>query len=249
LKDHTSIHVHADLIVGLPGESLETFAAGFDRLVRLAPHEIQVGMLKRLRGTPIVRHDDTWQMVYSPHPPYEILQTRLIDFSTVQELRRFAKYWDTIANSGNFVETIPLIWTHDQAPAHVPVQKSAADDSRASTPQVVAPDADRLREDPTSPFREFRRLSSWLFAREQHSHGVSMGRLVELLFEYLTKELAFDPHYVAHLMWRDYQRGGRSDKPSCLAPFLSQTCETPRSIHASSSLKRQGRRIGLVKEN
>ena len=67
LRAETGVHVHADLIVGLPGETIESFAAGFDRLVALRPQEIQVGMLKRLRGTPIVRHDAEWGMVYSPH--------------------------------------------------------------------------------------------------------------------------------------------------------------------------------------
>lgn len=110
LRDETGAHVHADLIVGLPGEDLESFAAGFDRLVTLRPQEIQVGLLKRLRGTPIVRHDREWGMVYSPEPPYEILQTKLIDFFTMQRLRRFARYWDLISNSGNFVETTPLLW-------------------------------------------------------------------------------------------------------------------------------------------
>ena len=110
LRAETGVHVHADLIVGLPGESVESFGQGFDRLVALHPQEIQVGMLKRLRGTPIVRHDQTWGMTYSPAPPYEILQTRLIDFQTMQRLRRFARYWDLVANSGNFIETTPLIW-------------------------------------------------------------------------------------------------------------------------------------------
>ena len=49
-------------------------------------------------------------MVYNPHPPYELLQNRLIDFPTMQKLRRFARYWDLVGNSGNFVETTPLIW-------------------------------------------------------------------------------------------------------------------------------------------
>jgi len=110
LREQTGVHVHADLIVGLPGEDVEMFAAGFNRLVDLGPQEVQVGMLKRLRGTPIVRHDEEWQMVYSPHPPYEILKTRDIDESLMARLRRFAKYWDLIANSGNFVETTPLLW-------------------------------------------------------------------------------------------------------------------------------------------
>jgi radical SAM superfamily enzyme YgiQ (UPF0313 family) len=111
LRRETGVHLHADLIVGLPGESLESFAAGFDRLLALDPHEIQVGILKRLRGTPIVRHDATWGMIYSPDPPYEILENNCLDFPTLQRLRRFARYWDLVGNSGNFLETSRLIWT------------------------------------------------------------------------------------------------------------------------------------------
>lgn len=110
LREQTGVHVHADLIVGLPGEDVASFAAGFDRLVAMRPQEIQVGLLKRLRGTPIVRHDAAWEMVYSAAPPYEVLATKLIDFATMQQLRRFARYWDMIANSGNFIETLPLVW-------------------------------------------------------------------------------------------------------------------------------------------
>jgi hypothetical protein len=110
LRDRTGVHVHADLIVGLPGEDMGSFGAGFDRLVELGPREIQVGMLKRLRGTPIVRHTEAWKMVYSPNAPYEVLQTSLIDFATMQRLRRFARYWDLISNSGNFIEATPMIW-------------------------------------------------------------------------------------------------------------------------------------------
>ena len=110
LRNETGVHIHADLIVGLPGETVESFADGFDRLIALGPQEIQVGILKRLRGTPIARHDAEWQMVYNPHPPYEILQNKLIDFSAMQKLRRFARYWDLIGNSGNFIASTPLIW-------------------------------------------------------------------------------------------------------------------------------------------
>ncbi len=110
LRNETRVHVHADLIVGLPGETVESFAAGFDKLVAMRPQEIQIGILKRLRGTPIVRHDAEWQMAYNPHPPYEILQNKLIDFPTMQKLRRFARYWDLVGNSGNFVNSTPLLW-------------------------------------------------------------------------------------------------------------------------------------------
>ena len=116
LREETGVHIHADLIVGLPGEPLESFGRGFDRLVALRPQEIQVGILKRLRGTPIVRHDAEFAMKYSPVPPYEILQNRDIDFPTMQRLRRFARYWDLVANSGNFVATLPLLWREGASP-------------------------------------------------------------------------------------------------------------------------------------
>ncbi len=109
LREHTGVHIHADLIVGLPGETLASFAHGFDTLFALAPHEIQVGMLKRLRGTPIARHDRMHRMVYSPVPPYEILQNGTVDFPTMQSLRRFAKYWDLFHNSGRFPAAMALV--------------------------------------------------------------------------------------------------------------------------------------------
>ncbi len=110
LRENTGAHLHADLIVGLPGEDRASFGRGFDRLVALRPHEIQVGMLKRLRGAPIARHDIEWGMVYSPQPPYEVLRTKLIGFEGMQQLRRFARYWDLVGNSGRFIEAVPMIW-------------------------------------------------------------------------------------------------------------------------------------------
>ena len=70
-----------------------------------------MGILKRLRGTPIIRHDAMWGMRYSPHPPYEILQTSLLDFTALQRLRRFGRFWDLFGNSGQFRETVPLLWS------------------------------------------------------------------------------------------------------------------------------------------
>jgi len=128
LRANTKAHLHVDLIAGLPGEDLASFAAGFDRLVALEPHEIQVGLLKRLRGAPIARHTAEFGMVYDPAPPYQVMQTGALDAGTVQRLVRFARYWDLVANSGRFTNTLPLVladapfsrfmefagWLHDE---------------------------------------------------------------------------------------------------------------------------------------
>lgn len=109
LVEHSHAHLHVDLIAGLPGEDIDSFARGFDKLVALKPHEIQFGILKRLRGTPIIRHTEIYGLVFDPHPPYSILATNRIDFATMQRLVRFARYWDLIANSGRFTHTLQLI--------------------------------------------------------------------------------------------------------------------------------------------
>ena len=207
LRTETGVHIHADLIAGLPGESLESLAAGFDRLVALRPHEIQVGMLKRLRGTPIIHHDQKWQMTYNPEPPYEILQNKLIDFPTMQRIRRFARYWDLVGNSGNFLESTPLLWSDD-----------------------------------TSPFYAFMRWSEWLHSKSGSTGGIALVRLMEFLFEYLTSELTLGTNEVAAVIWRDYQRGGRRDKPSFLRHFLPQeVTEVTRQPKPDHLPKRQAR--------
>jgi radical SAM superfamily enzyme YgiQ (UPF0313 family) len=109
LLTHSQAHVHADLIFGLPGETLESFAAGFDRLQALGPHEIQLGILKRLRGAPIARHSAQYAMVFDPQPPYALLQNSTLDFATVQRVQRLARYWDLLANSGRFARSVQLL--------------------------------------------------------------------------------------------------------------------------------------------
>jgi radical SAM superfamily enzyme YgiQ (UPF0313 family) len=109
LTQHATAHLHVDLIAGLPGEDVASFARGFDQLVGLGAEEIQFGILKRLRGTPIIRHTEAFGMVYDPYPPYTVLATDKIDFATMQRLVRFARYWDLVANSGRFANTTPVL--------------------------------------------------------------------------------------------------------------------------------------------
>jgi hypothetical protein len=112
LTSETSVHIHADLIAGLPGETLESFARGFDAVAALfggKPGEIQVGILKRLKGTPIIRHDQEWGMVYQQEQPFQILKTRTMSFEILQEIDRFAHFWNQVANSGNFKRTYCLM--------------------------------------------------------------------------------------------------------------------------------------------
>jgi len=109
LRRRSNAHIHADLIFGLPGETLESFRDSFDRLVAASPHEIQVGILKRLRGSPIIRHTEAYDLRFNPQAPYDILATDRIDYATMQRMNRFARYWDLIVNSGRFESVRPAL--------------------------------------------------------------------------------------------------------------------------------------------
>ncbi len=109
LREESPALIHVDLIAGLPGEDLATFGRGFDRLYALKPHEIQVGILKRLRGAPIDRHTVGHAMRYSPDTPYVVLATDAMSFNDVQRIVRFARYWDLVGNSGRFHRALPLL--------------------------------------------------------------------------------------------------------------------------------------------
>jgi radical SAM superfamily enzyme YgiQ (UPF0313 family) len=209
LRAETGVHIHADLIAGLPGESLESFAAGFDRLVALRPQEIQFGILKRLRGVLVTRHDADWGMVYNPHPPYEILQNKLLDFAAMQRLRRFARHWDLVANSGNFVDSTPLLWRGGQ-----------------------------------SPFHAFLRWSEWLHARAGRTDAISLRRLTEWFFDYLTAERGLPRQEVARTIRCDYERGGRRDLPEALQRTVGLDQQSSATGGRRSALKRQTRRLG-----
>jgi hypothetical protein len=115
LSTSTGVHVHVDLIAGLPGEDLASFAAGYDRLRALGGQEIQVGVLKRLRGAPIARHTAAHGMVYATTPPYEVLQTNALSFVDLQRIKRFARYHDVVVNSGRLPATTRLLLGGDSA--------------------------------------------------------------------------------------------------------------------------------------
>ena len=187
LKNETKVHTHADLIVGLPGESLESFGQGFDALAALQPDEVQVGILKRLKGTPIIRHDHEWQMVYQEHPPFQVLSTKTMNFSTLQQMNRFSKFWDLFANSGNFLNTMELF------------KSEAAKSERGSL------------------FWFFAEFSEYLSTRHPAGHGIALLNLVESIWLYLTLELHLDAEKCREALVQDYALGSKKrDVPKFL---------------------------------
>ncbi|MDQ6961580.1 MAG: DUF4080 domain-containing protein, partial [Mariprofundaceae bacterium] len=109
LEEETAAHMHLDLIVGLPGESLASFGDNLNRLYAMTHSEIQIGILKKLSGTNLHRHDAEFGMVYSDQPPYDILTNSTLSFADIQHMKRFARFWNLYYNSGNFKTTMLLL--------------------------------------------------------------------------------------------------------------------------------------------
>lgn len=222
LRDHTGVHVHADLIVGLPGEDLDSFGRGFDTLYSLRPQEIQVGMLKRLRGTPICRHDAEWGMVYSPHPPYEILQTKLVSFEQMQRMRRFARYWDLVANSGKFARTSELLLNPSRLEGEGRV--GGISDLAETSARSSHPSPQPLPQGEGRVFARFLAFSDWLYTRTgQRTHGIAQHVLAEMLREYLVSILQVQSETVDDAIKLDQNPRRRTDAPKRQAQHLSPT--------------------------
>jgi len=112
LREKTNAIIHADLIAGLPGEDIESFGMGFDRLwlalsgtdkTSAAEHpraEIQLGILKLLPGAPIFRHNNAFGMRYNHAPPYEIQETSSFSAVDLGRIKNFARFWELIVNRG-----------------------------------------------------------------------------------------------------------------------------------------------------
>jgi len=115
LRKNTNAIIHADLIAGLPGEDIQSFGRGFDRLwqavsedgdvsqkreVKNTRVEIQLGILKQLPGAPISRHNEMFGMRYNCKPPYEIEETSSISEVDLQRIKNFAVFWERLVNRG-----------------------------------------------------------------------------------------------------------------------------------------------------
>ena len=196
LVQQTQAHLHTDLIFGLPGEDLDSFARGFDRLWALGPQEIQLGLLKRLRGTPITRHSLEFAMVYDGAPPYAVLQTGAADATTVQRFMRLARYWDLIANSGRFPRARALLLDGPATPA-------ASDDDGGA-----------------SPFRRFLAFSDWLWESSAQTHGFKPEALLDWLFDYLLTQRAFPAETARAALRDDYLASGARSNPQALVGLL-----------------------------
>jgi len=105
IADMGNIHVHVDLIAGLPYESYPDFMNSFDTVHNTGADHFQCGFLKVLPGTEMREKSGEFGLEYSPLPPYQIESSRWISRSEIGKLERIADLLEIYYNSGRFRET------------------------------------------------------------------------------------------------------------------------------------------------
>lgn len=102
IKEGDNIHCHLDLIVGLPGEDINSFGKSFDECMEIRPEVLQLGFLKILKGSPIYNERERYDIHYIKYPPYQVVSTRDMSFREIDELLKFEKVFETYYNSEIF---------------------------------------------------------------------------------------------------------------------------------------------------
>lgn len=111
-----NIHIHLDLIAGLPYEDLQTFRASFNDVYALAPEQLQLGFLKVLKGSPMEEHAASYGIVYTSMPPYEVLATNWLSYEDICQLKQIEAVLELYYNSGQFTHSLRFLCPYFHTP-------------------------------------------------------------------------------------------------------------------------------------
>lgn len=109
IRDCHNIHVHLDLIAGLPYEDYESFGTSFDAVYSMQPEQLQLGFLKVLKGSPMYEKADRYGINYTSGPPYEVLYSRWLSFEEISRLKRIEEMVELYYNSNQFTYTLRVL--------------------------------------------------------------------------------------------------------------------------------------------
>lgn len=109
LQTAGNIHIHLDLIAGLPYEDLESFALSFNNVYLLNPDVIQLGFLKLLKGSNIRNQREQHEYLFQADPPYQVLSNRWLSYEDILNLKDIENLLDRYYNAGNVSKSLNYI--------------------------------------------------------------------------------------------------------------------------------------------
>ena len=101
IKSMGNIHVHLDLIAGLPFEEIAEFRQSFDSAYHCC-HMLQLGFLKLLHGTSLRSEAEKYGYKYLSSPPYTVLESSWISYDEMHRLEKISFLLERYHESGNF---------------------------------------------------------------------------------------------------------------------------------------------------
>ena len=104
-----NVHMHLDLIAGLPYEDYDSFAKSFGDVYAMKPEQLQLGFLKVLKGSYMCEKAEDYGLQYLSQPPYEVLFTNWLSFEDVLRLKQIEEMVELYYNSNQFTHTLPLL--------------------------------------------------------------------------------------------------------------------------------------------
>lgn len=102
INEECNVHMHLDLIAGLPYEDINSFKKSFNDVFALGADVIQLGFLKLLRGTKIRGEEEKYGYKYTSRPPYEILENDFVSYEDILLLKKVEDMLERYYNSGVF---------------------------------------------------------------------------------------------------------------------------------------------------
>lgn len=111
LHESENIHIHLDLIAGLPFEDYMTFAKSFNEVYGMEPEQLQLGFLKVLKGSPMEDRAEQYGIAYQSMPPYEVLYTKWLSYKELLQLKQIEEMVELYYNSNQFRHTLRVLAT------------------------------------------------------------------------------------------------------------------------------------------
>ena len=111
-----TVHIHLDLIAGLPYEDYVSFANSFNEVYAMKPQQLQLGFLKVLKGAYMHEKAADYGIAYLDKPPYEVLFTKWLTFEDVVKLKRIEEMVEIYYNSNQFTHTLPVLEKEFESP-------------------------------------------------------------------------------------------------------------------------------------
>lgn len=109
LKESENIHIHLDLIAGLPYEDYESFIRSFNEVYAMQPEQLQLGFLKVLKGSPMQKKTEEYGILYQERIPYEVLSTKWLSYAQVLKLKKVEEMVEIYYNSNQFRHILPVL--------------------------------------------------------------------------------------------------------------------------------------------